>query len=374
MVATLRLMLDQVVAPTDANLAEASSELANALVRRAPRNCAVEAIASAGGTGDLGSITGLAGVQRTALARRELTAALQLGVGTGIGGGMIHSPTMFAPLVRHDRAHDNDQTVVTLWDLGPWESPAEYSRNTILWHKAMLKRAVKHADAVVVPTRAHADRLGSIAKLGKRIRVISGAAPHNYGVPSDEIGRRRSLNLPEGFILMAGGVQPSAQLSVGFGAVAASGIDLPVVIIDVPEGAEPALADLAAAAGVPEHRLHTRGVLAPLDRAAVFGGALAFLAPSRRTDFPWRVVDALTLGVPVVAVESGVHSEVIADGGLVVPGVDDPSLRDGLAEALSTSLESTSSADRLAVMAADRGRTFSWNEAAERVWQLHAEL
>ncbi|MEJ1156247.1 glycosyltransferase [Microbacterium marmarense] len=374
MVATLRVMLDQVVAPTDPILGEASRELAAALVRRAPEGCVVEAIAPAGGSGELEDVSGLVGVQRTALARRELAAALQLGVGTGIGGGMIHSPTLFAPLVRHSRTHDNDQTVVTLWDLGPWESPDEYSRNTVAWHKAMLKRAVKHADAVVVPTHAIADRLASIAKLGKRIRVISGAAPQNYRVPSDEIGRRRVLSLPEGFLLMSGGPGESAALDIGFGGIAASGIDLPVVVLDVADGAEPAIADLASAAGVPEHRLHVRGSLDVADRAAVFGGALAFVAPSRRTAFPWRVVEALALGVPLVAVESPVLSEVVADGGIIISGADAPTLRDGLGEALSTALESTASADRLAVMAADRGRSFSWNEAAERVWQLHAEL
>ena len=64
---------------------------------------------------------------------------------------MIHSPSLFAPLVRHDRVHDNDQTVVTVWDLRPWEAADELPRATVAWHRAMLKRAVKFADAVVVP-------------------------------------------------------------------------------------------------------------------------------------------------------------------------------------------------------------------------------
>ncbi|MDE0547328.1 glycosyltransferase [Microbacterium sp. C7(2022)] len=373
MVATLRVMLDQVVSPIDADLAEASSELARALIRRAPEHCVVEGIAPAGG-GDLDAIAGLGGVRRTALARRELAAALQLGVGTGIGGGMIHSPSLFAPLVKHDRVHDNDQTVVTVWDLGPWESPDEYSRSTVSWHRAMLKRAVKHADAVVVPTHALAARLGDIAAFGRRIRVISGASPQGFRVPSDEIGRRRELGLPEGFVLLAGGPMPSHALETGFGAIAASGVDLPVVVIGCEEGLEPAVADLASSAGVPEHRLHVRGALEAHDRAAVYGAALAFVAPSRRAAFPWRVVDALTLGVPVVAASSAGHAEVIADGGAVVEGQDATTLRDGLGDALSAVLESTQSADRAAVLAADRGRAFSWNEAAERVWQLHADL
>src|SRR6478735_7994139 len=88
MVATLRVMLDQLVAPSEPELVEASRELARALVVAAPSGCEVEAIAPAGGVdGALDAVPGLAGVRRTALPRRELAAALQLGVGTGIGGG-----------------------------------------------------------------------------------------------------------------------------------------------------------------------------------------------------------------------------------------------------------------------------------------------
>lgn len=376
MVATLRVVLDQLVAPTEPQLAEASRELARALVIGAPEGCEVQAIAPAGGAeGSLDTVPGLAGVRRTALPRRELTAALQLGVGTGIGGGMIHSPSLFAPLVKHDRVHDHDQTVVTIWDLRPWESPEELPRAVVAWHKAMLKRAVKHADAVVVPTHALAVRLAEIAPaLGGRVRVIAGASPLGFAVPIDEVGRRRSLGLPEGFVLLAGGPSASEGLDAGFAAVAASAVDLPVVVIDVDEGDEPAVADLASAAGLPERVLHVRGALPAADRAAVYGAAVAFVAPSLRAAFPWRVVDALTLGVPVVAAASEVHREVVVEGGALVGGAGRQSLVDGLGAALAASLGSTAAADRLAVLAGDRGRAFSWREAADKVWMLHAEL
>ncbi|HEY9307241.1 MAG TPA: glycosyltransferase [Microbacterium sp.] len=375
MVATLRVVLDQLVAPTEPEIAEASRELARALVLGAPSGCEVEAIAPAGGSdGALDAVPGLVGVRRTALPRRELATALQLGVGTGIGGGMIHSPSLFAPLVRHDRVHDHDQTVVTVWDLRPWESPAELPRAVVAWHKAMLKRAVKHADAVVVPTHSLAARLLEIAPLGDRVRVIAGASPLAFSVPVDEVGRRRELSLPEGFILLAGGPLGSEGLDAGLAAVAASAVDLPIVVIDVEEGHEPAVADLASAAGIPERVLHVRGVLSAIDRAAVFGAAVAFVAPSRRAAFPWRVVDALTLGVPVVAASSAVHDEVVFDGGVLVSSSSVSELSDGLGAALATGLGSTAAAERLGVLAGDRGRAFSWREAADKVWMLHAEL
>lgn len=375
MAATLRVVLDQLVAPTEQALAEASRELAKALVIGAPHGCEVEAIAPAGGDDAVfDAVAGLAGVRRTALQRRELAAALQLGVGTGIGGGMIHSPSLFAPLVRHDRVHNHDQVVVTVWDLRPWESPGELPRAVVAWHKAMLKRAVKHADAVVVPTHSLAGRLLEIAPFGDRVRVIAGAAPLGFAIPTDEVGRRRALGLPEGFILLSADAVASEGLDAGLAAVAASRVDLPIVVIDVEEGHEPAVADIASAAGLPERAVHARGALDAADRAAVFGAAVAFVAPSRRAAFPWRVVDALSLGVPVIAASSAVHEEVVFDGGVLVEGTDASSLAEGMGAALSAGLNSTAAADRLAVLSGDRGRAFSWREAADKVWMLHAEL
>ena len=147
-------------------------------------------------------------------------------------------------------------------------------------------------------------------------------------------------------------------------AIAAAGTDLPVVVLGAPEGDEPAVLDLAAAAGVAQERVHVRGALEDADRAAVLGAAVALVAPSELTAFPWRVVEALAVGVPVVAAESESHREVVLDGGVV------GDIAAGLAEVLG----STAAVERYAVLAGDRGRAFSWLGAAERVWQLHADL
>lgn len=371
MTALLRVVLDQVVAPTSADLSMASRELGRALVTAAPAGCAVEgivpAVADAAGVVEA-SVPGLFDLSRTALARRELAAAWQLGVAPGIGGGMIHSPTLMAPLVKHDRVHDHDQTVVTLWDLDAWERPGELARPAVTWHKAMLKRAVRFADAVVVPTHALAVRVAELGAFGDRVRVIAGAAPAGFAVPTDEVGRRRALDLPEGFVLVAGSSAPSARLADAFDAVVRSGVDLPVVVLDVPAEDEQAVVALAVDAGIASESVHVHGALDDADRAAVLGGAVALIAPSRLQSFPWRVVEALAVGVPVIAADSAVHREVMWDGGSLVADVE------AMADALSAVLGSAEAVDRFAVLAADRGRAFSWLSAAERVWQLHADL
>lgn len=370
MTATLHLVLDQVVARTDADLATASQELARELVRTAPTGCEVAAVVPAGPDAAATlerEVPGLSDITRMALPRRELAAAWQLGVPSGAPRGMVHSPTILAPLVKHDRIHDHDQTVVTLWDLAAWENPEELSKMAVAWHRGMLKRAAKHADAVVVPTHALADRLGETARLGERIRVIPGAAPVGFSVPTDEVGRRRALDVPSGCLVVSGGSAPSARLDAAFAAIAEAGSDLPVVVLDVPDGDESAVDDLATAASLQPGRVTVRGALDAADRAAILADAVALLAPRTDSTYPWRVIEALALGVPIVAADSAVHSEVILDGGLLAD-------EGGMSAALATALASSDAVERLAVLSGDRGRAFSWTGAAERVWQLHADL
>lgn len=305
-------------------------------------------------------IAGIADVRRLSLARRELAASWNLGIVPGVGGGLIHSATLMAPLVRHDRVHDNDQTTVTLWDLRAWEEPQALSKTSVAWQRGMLRRATRHADGIVVPSHAVAMRLGEIAKLGERIRVIPGAAPTGFVVPLDAAARRAALSLPTGYIVLTGS---AASLEVGFRAAAAAGTD--AVVLDAPEGSEPALSEIASAAGLPESRVHIRGALAVEDRAAVLAAASALVATGALASWPWRVVEAMTLGVPVVAVDSGVHRDVVADGGVVV-AVEDVS--EAVVDAVG------SGARRLSVLGADRSRAFSWMGSAERVWGLHADL
>ncbi|KJQ53648.1 glycosyltransferase [Microbacterium sp. SA39] len=355
--ARLRVVLDQLVHVVDADQASAAVDLVAGLVATAPSGCTVDAIVPAGAEVP---VPGVSDVRTLTLGRRELAGAWQLGIAPGVGGGLIHSPSLMAPLVRHDRVHDNDQTTVTVWDLQAWDAPDLLPKGVVGWQRAMLKRAVKHADAVVVPSHAVAERLSELARIGDRVRVIAGAAPRGFSAPHDAAARRASLSLPEGYVVLTG---TAASLEGGFRGAVAAGVD--AVVLDAPEGAEPRLAELASAAGLPERRAHIRGGLSPEDRAAVLAGASAFAATSPVAGWPWRAVEAMTLGVPVVAVDSGSHHDVIADGGLLVP---EGGMADAVAEA------AREGGPRLRVLAADRSRAFSWASSAERVWGLHADL
>ena len=205
---TLRMIVDQVVAPVPGPLGVYTQALTDALIRTAPRDCEVEGIVSSSPPGDYDRLAamfpGLAGLYKTTLARRELAAAWQLGLTTSPGGGIIHAPGLFAPLRRHDRSAGGDQVVVTVHDLLAWTHPESLTNASVAWHRAMMKRARKHADAVVVPTHALAERLadgGRLRRPGARHRhrpATRAAHPPTTraSVPHDWDSRRSTSSRP----------------------------------------------------------------------------------------------------------------------------------------------------------------------------------
>ncbi|MDQ1204251.1 hypothetical protein QE377_000610 [Microbacterium sp. SORGH_AS 862] len=256
MTVTLRLVLDQLIDVVDPDAAEAAREIAAALVRTAPRGCAVGAIVPAGAENAAAEIAGLADVWRAPLARPALAASWQLGIAPGIGGGLIHAPGPLAPLVRHDRVNDNDQTVVTLWELCAWEIPGDLPRGAVAAQRALMRRTEKFADAVVVPTHALAAKLGEVApRLAGRVRVIPGAAPQGFTVPSDAVGRRRELGVAEDVIVVAGSRCDDAAFAAAFSAIGSRGCDRGVVVMDAAAEEKGRVRDLASAAGLAPERV-----------------------------------------------------------------------------------------------------------------------
>ncbi|WOQ68829.1 glycosyltransferase [Microbacterium limosum] len=359
MTATLRVVLDHAVPPSDPDAA--SLALARELAVAAPRGCEVEAIVSADGAEAAASVPGIARVHRLPLKRAQFVAACALGMIPGIGGGMIHSSSLLAPLVRHDRVHDNDQTVVTLWDLDALTAPQRLSKQALAWQKTMIKRAQRHADAVVVPTHAMADVLGERTKLGDRVRVIAGAS-------TGAVAAERAHEVGDGRAILLDAERASAEELSRMFAALSEVVDAEVVALV--RGDDAAVRELASAAGLPEHRFRE---IAPADegpRAEALAAASVFVDPAAGYAYPWRMLDALRAGVPIVAARSPQNIEVLADAGVVVDADDSAAVVDAIASVR----EDEASARRSRVLSGDRARAFSWRDSADRVWQLHAEL
>lgn len=377
---TLRMIVDQVVAPVPGPLGRYTEALTASLITAAPPGCEVEGVVSSSLPADYDTVLerfpGLSGLYRSSLARRELAAAWQFGLTTSPGGGMIHAPSLFAPLRRHDRAGGVDQTVVTVHDLLAWSNPGSLTSTTVAWHKAMMKRARKHADALVVPTHALAERLALVADFGDRVRVIGTAPRLGLRLPRDAADRAARFGLPRDYLVAAGSLEPRHGVVDLLGALGRAGSpDIPLFVVGPESWGELHLATVAEEAGVAPGRVRAIELDDPADLATLLSGATAFVAPSHDEGSGTSIIEAFSLGVPVIHSDTPAYVEVGAEAGRAVAVAEGGTgYAERLADAITAVVEDTTLAERMSIAGSDRAQAFTWRDTAERVWQLHADL
>lgn len=382
---TLRVIIDQMIAPVPGGIGRYTEELTRELIATAPAGCAVSGLVSSSPDSDYRDIAdrlpGLIGLDKSALARRELSLAWQYGFTRIPGEGMLHATSLLAPLARHDRLNNRgDQVVVTIHDTVPWSHPETLTPRGVSWHRGMAKRAQRFADAIVVPTHAVAAELSAILDVGDRIRVIGGAVSSKLAVPSDADARAERLGLPERYVIAVGTLEPRKGLDRLIAAMGSPALNPPgtppvPLLIAGPAGwGGVDVAELAAGAGLEPDRVRALGYLSDADLAVAVDRATVFVYPSLAEGFGLPVLEAMKLGTPVVITDVPAVLEVADDAAQVVQLADSATFVDRLAAAIRRVIDDPPLAERLSLAGMDRARAFSWRTSAEKVWQLHADL
>jgi glycosyltransferase involved in cell wall biosynthesis len=377
-VTTLRVIVEEMLSPVPSGTSRYAEELTRALIATAPPNCIVEGIVAASTEGQyadiLDRLPGLAGLNKSSLARPQLVAAWQHGF-TRLPG-MIHAPTMLAPLAKHDRINTRgQQTIVTMHDLTAWLSPESVDSRGVGWHTSMAKRAERYADALVVPSHTVADQLAEFYNFGDRVRVIGGAVSTALRVPADADERAERLDLPGEYLVALGGLEQRRGLDQLLAALALpdSG-DIPLLVIGPDDNGSGSLSAAAAAAGLAEQRVRALGFLRDAELSVVLDRAKAFVLPSLLEGFGLQLLEAFHFGTPVIHSDTPALVEVAGDAGYVVPLDDAEGYPERIAAAIGSVLTDSELAASLSTAGRDRSQLFRWENSAEKVWQLHADL
>ena len=105
------------------------------------------------------------------------------------------------------------------------------------------------------------------------------------------------------------------------------------------------------------------------DRRALYEGARLLVQPSFDEGFGLPVLEAMTLGVPVVAADRGSLPEVLGGAGLLV----DPDRPSDIARAMAQMLDDEQVAATCAARGVARARAFRWQHTAHRVYQAYQQ-
>jgi glycosyltransferase involved in cell wall biosynthesis len=278
---------------------------------------------------------------------------------------LTYSPSLFAPLTEFG-TH-----IVTIHDAVPWTHPETLTPNGVVWHRAMARRAERFADVIVVPTEAVAARLSTYLNLGDRIRVIGGAPSADLVVPADSAARRAALGVPDRYVTFVGTLEPRKGLEQLLKSLASMD-DLPLVLIGPMGWGGVDVPTLVARTGIHPSRVIALGRLDDADLVSVLAGSRGLVVPSLDEGFGLPVLEAMTLGTPVIHSTAEALLEV-AGGAAIAVDVHGVNGTIALAEAL-TGLDDETLRRDLASRGRARAAAFSWDSSAAALGAIIDEL
>jgi glycosyltransferase involved in cell wall biosynthesis len=294
---------------------------------------------------------------------------------------VVHGSNFVVPPAAHATR------VVTVHDLTVVRYPELCDPATLVFPK-LVRRALADGAWVHTPSQFVADEV--VLHFGAdpgRVRAVHHGIPRaNEGADNaDDAGHtqarcegqlpgRPPLELPDGcdrYVVAVGTIEPRKDyplLVSAFNQMAADYPEVALVIIGGRGWGSKALDDAVAASPVASRIVRPGYVDSPIVDAAIAGAALLAF-PSVYEGFGFPPLQAMSMGVPVVATATGAVPEVVADGAVLV----EPGDADALAGSMAALLDGGVDVEKLVDRGRRRSGDFTWERCAEGLVALYRD-
>ena len=248
--------------------------------------------------------------------------------------------------------------VLTVHDLSPLEHPEWFKPAFAAWYRLFLPILIRRVKCVITPSD-HVRR-----KILSRFHLPEDQVVAIHpGVNLDRFYRQTAPTGYGRYILFVGSIEPRKNLPALLAAwkrIEKRYPDVSLVLAGVP-------GTVFRRVQFPEdiERLHLTGYLPDAALPALYSGADIFILPSFDEGFGLPVLEAMACGTPVAASTRGALPEVVGDAGLLFRPDNPVALSEIISQCLSNPQQRKSLSER----GLQRVRLFSWQSAAELVWQ-----
>ena len=248
--------------------------------------------------------------------------------------------------------------VVTVHDLYFLDQPASAAAEIRRDYPALAADHARRADLVIAVSEYTASLVARrLAVDPDRIVICSPAAP-----PWVAVDRPPAT----GPILFMGTIEPRKNVTVllrAYGELVERRPDAPPLVLA--GKVAPSCQDVLKAIERPPlaGRVRAVGYVSGADRERHYREASMLVMPSLDEGFGMPALEAMTIGIPVVASDRGALPEVVGDGGLLV----DPEDSGALAAAMDRVLANRELALRLSESGKHRAAGFTWRASATRL-------
>lgn len=272
------------------------------------------------------------------------------------GLDVFHAPGGHLPYFYSGRA------VITIHDLAILYHPEWFPESMIerfVSTRILLHRAVRRAQRIIVPSDSTAKDLKRFYGVGsERLRVI----PLASALPGES---REPLNFPSGrYLLFVGTIEPRKnllRLLQAFQKI--DDRDVRLILVGKRGWKDREIME----AIVKTERVEYLGYSSPEEKRWLMERALAFVFPSQYEGFGLPVLEAMSVGTPVITSKVSSLPEVIGNSALLVDPENEDGLRDALNHIIADNMLRAEFTARGRVLAA----TFSWSKNAAQTIEIY---
>lgn len=277
---------------------------------------------------------------------------------------VFHAPCFQVPPVR------NCATVFTIHDLIPITNPELAIPSAIRHFRPRIKHYARRADIIVAISRATAsDIVENLGVQEDKIEVLYQGTTMLQKATTEEVGAlREKFGLDRDYILFVGRIEPRKNLPRVLKAFEISGLyrDLDLVLAG-PPGWHMSQFNEAFNFLSCRDSVRILDYVQDRDLAALYSGARLFVFASLKEGFGLPILEAMSVGCPVLTSNCSSMPEVAGDAALYVDPFDIDSISNGLLKIANDSeLRS-----RLSRSGKERVAEFTWEKTAEKMIQIY---
>ena len=255
--------------------------------------------------------------------------------------------------------------VVMIHDLDFLQHPERTHREIRRDYPRLARAHAKRADAIVVPSEYTSHEVQQAFGVDRdRIFVCPPGIPEWQGA-----SRQYDRN---GYLLFLGTLEPRKNvpgLLTAYSRLLERSPRTPRLVLAGRAGS--GAAEVINRISQPPLSGHVEhyGYVPDADRKQLFAGARALVLPSLEEGFGMPALEAMSLGIPVVATNRGALPELVGDAGLLV----DPTQPASMMDALERVLRDDTLADTLAQRGLARASGYSWRHTGAAVRRAFTE-
>lgn len=264
-------------------------------------------------------------------------------------------------------------TVATIHDLMPLKHPHMFRRGQRLLFAQAIRRIRRDARWIIAVSEAtRADVVHLLDYPEERTSVIHHGVPRHFSKAPPEGRRDARARFGLGddpFVLFVGELAERKNVPRLVDAFARARTTVPrarLVLVGSP-GIGYAELELRIRRSGLDHRVTVAGHVSQSEVEGLMGAASAVVLPSLGEGFGFPVLEAMSVGTPVIASDAASLPEVVGDAGVIVPGTD----TNALAEAIWRLLTDDELRERLSHAGEERAATFTWRRAAEQTLEAY---